>query len=64
MSSNYYNGICKEHTGLTQEVANVKQQQEKQGEKLDVIMVSQRSILGGVAVACIMLLLNLLAGAL
>ena len=64
MDEKYYNNICKQHTGVVQDVANIKYQQERQGEKLDNIISSNRSILGGVVVACIMLAINLLAEAL
>lgn len=62
--NNYYNNVCKNHSGLVQEVVNVKEQQERQESKIDQIVVSNRSILGGVVVACIMLILNLVAGTL
>lgn len=64
------NGTCKQHTGLDARICHVERENGDQWEKIgkmdnriDKIFSRLNIILGGVVVACIMLVLNFLVKA-
>lgn len=61
------NNICREHSGCLADIVNLKRNNTAQWEKLDAmdsrinsIFTRINIILGGVAIACIMLAINLI----
>ena len=66
MSAN--NNICKEHSGCLADIGHLKQENDDQWEaiknmkdKQDAIFTRINIILGGIVVACIMMMINLVA---
>jgi len=61
------NNTCKQHTGLVARLDNVEKENNDQWgkmsnmeDKMDSIFTRLNIILGGVAVACIMLVINII----
>jgi len=61
------NNICKQHTGFEARIANTEKENKDQWEKMSTMDTKINSIftrlnliLGGIVVACIMLLINII----
>jgi len=61
------NNTCKQHTGFEARISNTEKENKDQWEKMgimdtrmDSIFTRLNIILGGIAIACIMLLINII----
>ena len=52
---------CVEHSGLVARITNLEEEMNKETSRTDTIMSRLNVVLGGVAVSCILLVLNLIA---